>query len=64
MGIGPEAVLEPNLRMKGTQGLRVVDLSARPDIVSAHINGCVLMMVMTASVMILGKLPLPRAINV
>ncbi len=39
--IGP--VLDAELRVHGTQGLRVVDASAMPSIVGAHINACVLM---------------------
>ena len=38
------AVLDPELRVHGIDALRVVDASAMPDLVSAHINACVLMM--------------------
>jgi 4-pyridoxate dehydrogenase len=38
------AVLDPALRVHGIMGLRVVDASAMPSLVSAHINACVLMM--------------------
>ncbi|MGD0025826.1 MAG: GMC oxidoreductase, partial [Xanthobacteraceae bacterium] len=34
---------DPALRLRGVAGLRVADASAMPDIVSAHINACVLM---------------------
>jgi 4-pyridoxate dehydrogenase len=44
MGSDEEAVLDPMLRVRGLDGLRVVDASAMPDLVSAHINACVLMM--------------------
>jgi 4-pyridoxate dehydrogenase len=55
MGSGPEAVVDHQLKVKGIGGLRVVDASAMPDLVSAHINACVLMMADKASDMILGK---------
>jgi choline dehydrogenase-like flavoprotein len=61
MGLGPESVLDPEMRVRGVEGLRVVDASAMPDIVSAHINACVMMMAEKASDMIRGRAPLPAA---
>jgi 4-pyridoxate dehydrogenase len=61
MGITPDSVLDPELRVRGTEGLRVVDAAAMPDLVSAHINACVLMMAEKASDMIRGRPPLPAA---
>ena len=36
------AVLDPELRVKGTQGLRVIDASSMPDLISGNINAAVL----------------------
>jgi choline dehydrogenase-like flavoprotein len=52
MGIHPESVLDARFRVNGVQGLRVVDASAMPDLVSAHINATVLMMAEKASDML------------
>jgi len=49
MGIGPEAVLDAQMRLRGVERLRVVDASVMPDLVSAHINACVLMIAEKAS---------------
>ncbi len=57
MGTDESAVLDPQLRVRGIDNLRVVDASAMPDMVGAHINACVIMMAEKASDMILGHAP-------
>jgi choline dehydrogenase-like flavoprotein len=56
-------VLDPEMRVRGIEGLRVVDASAMPDLVSAHINACVIMMAEKASDMIRRRTPLPAAMS-
>ena len=63
MGTTPAAVLDPEMRVRGVEGLRVVDASAMPDMVGAHINACVIMMAEKASDMIRRRMPLPAAVN-
>ncbi|MGD0025450.1 MAG: GMC family oxidoreductase N-terminal domain-containing protein [Xanthobacteraceae bacterium] len=59
--MGHNGVLDSELKVRGIERLRVCDASAMPDLVSAHINACVLMMAEKASDLIRGRPPLPRA---
>jgi choline dehydrogenase len=59
MGSGPGAVVDPELRVIGIEGLRVVDASVMPDVPGGNTNAPTIMIGEKAADLIRGR-SLPR----
>lgn len=55
MGTDDKAVVDPQLRVKGLTGLRIVDASVMPKMISGNIQGAVIMVAEKGSDLILGE---------
>ena len=59
MGTGPDAVVDPALRVRGVAGLRVADASMMPKIVSANTNTAAMIIGEKAADLVRAAAPAP-----
>ena len=61
MGPHPMSVVDSELRVHGLEGLRVIDASVMPRMISANLNAATMMIADRASDLIRGKVPIEAA---
>src|ERR671932_603908 len=61
MGVGPDAVVDPELRVRGVEGLRVADASVMPDVVSANTNTAAMVIGEKAAELVRAAMPAEAA---
>jgi choline dehydrogenase len=55
MGSDARSVVDPSLRVRGVEGLRVIDASVMPDMVSANTNAASIMIGEKGAALVLGE---------
>jgi choline dehydrogenase len=62
MGVGPDAVVDPELCVRGVAGLRVADASVMPDVVSANTNAATMVIGEKAADLVRAAMPASPAV--